>query len=99
MEDRYEWAERRCGIQHTVSFGIWDLMEPYITEIKPGFCQIRYGKSFFNFDVILAVHLMTFIYRMDTGYPQLDQIVKEILEDRRAERDPTKSFFRRMDKL
>lgn len=95
MKGWYRWACNQYDMQHSGGYKIMDLIEPYITTIRPGFYQVRYKDMFFNFDDSLLTHLkwagyVEFNYRngtyyVETEYPDFDRLIMAIVEDKKKD--------------
>lgn len=95
MNGWYHWAYDQFMKQFISDIRIDALIRPYVTEIKPGFYQIRYKDMFLNLDDLQYSHLMCFgtiqydsrdkRYIIKTEYPRFDKILKELIADRDKE--------------
>ena len=91
MKGWYRWACRQNDMRHSGDYKILDLIEPYTTEFKPGMYRVDYKEKFFIFDRDYHAHLEwagyvrvnynTGTYSVDTEFPKLNDILKEIMKD------------------
>lgn len=91
MEGWYRWVENKFNETFMVSVKVIDLIRAYVTEFKPGMFRVDYNGKFFIFDSEYMAHLKWTVYaaydrrngncNVDTGYPKLDAIVRDIMQN------------------
>ena len=89
MAGWYQWAKDTYRAKFGFpSMNVIELIEPYTKTLKPRFYQTRYNGKVFNFDEgirfwfsqkYLPFNRDRCCYTVSTGYPRLDEILKEII--------------------
>ncbi len=98
LEDRmsgwYRWArEEYRRKQGYPAMNVLEMIEPHTKVLKDGFYQTRYEDTVFNFDEEIRFMLSeTYLpfdhsipgYFVCTGFPRLDEIVRNLLDDQES---------------
>lgn len=87
MAGWYRWARDEYRMKQG-AMNVLELIDPYTRVLKPGFYQTRYENAVFNFDeetrFMFSEMYLPFDHHsgrwyVNTGFPRLDGIVREIV--------------------